>query len=158
VQVINFEITRRTQTINFPAPTINRVDRSAPLNATATSGLDVAFTSSDPTIAAVTGGTLTLLAEGTVTITASQAGDTNNYPAPAVSHTITVLPAASSNANLASLFVNHGALDPAFNAAVTSYTVSVGNGVSSITAMTAGRRKMRQSQRMTETTKIQHLI
>ncbi|MCL2190228.1 MAG: hypothetical protein FWC16_14475, partial [Defluviitaleaceae bacterium] len=45
---------------------------------------------------------------------------------------LTVLPAASNNANLASLSVNPGALNPAFNAAVTSYTVSVANNVSSI--------------------------
>jgi hypothetical protein len=58
------------------------------LTATASSGLPVAYTISDPTIATVSGNILTLLSPGTAVITASQAGNVNYLAAPAVSDTL----------------------------------------------------------------------
>jgi endonuclease/exonuclease/phosphatase family metal-dependent hydrolase len=72
-----FQLVKTDQTITFaalPAKTVG----DAPFNLTATSssGLAVSYTSSDPTIASISGNTVTILKVGTVDITASQAGDT----------------------------------------------------------------------------------
>ncbi|MDL2233687.1 MBG domain-containing protein [Ruminococcaceae bacterium OttesenSCG-928-L11] len=102
--MIGFEITKAAQTISFPAPSINRVGKSEALTATASSGQTIAYASSDTAIATVTGGMLELLAEGVVTITASQPGDGNYYAAADVAHTITVTRENSSD--------NHEPINP----------------------------------------------
>jgi hypothetical protein len=51
------------------------------LSAKASSGLPVTFSSSDPAVATVVGSTVTLNGFGTTTITATQAGDSNFFPA-----------------------------------------------------------------------------
>ena len=58
--------------------------------ASATSGLTVTFTSSNPFIAAVSGNTITAKNPGTIIITASQTGSNDYYPAPEVSHVLTI--------------------------------------------------------------------
>jgi len=58
------------------------------LTATASSGLPVTYTVSDPTIATVSGNVLSLLKPGTTIVTATQAGDANYTPAQAVSNTV----------------------------------------------------------------------
>jgi hypothetical protein len=63
----------------------------------------------------------------TVLVTAQDSAFTKTY-------TVTVTRAASANANLAGLTLSGGALNPAFAAATTSYTASVANAVSSLTA------------------------
>jgi autotransporter-associated beta strand protein len=60
------------------------------LTATATSGLPVVFTSSNPAVARVVGNTLTILSRGTATITASQPGDVYYAAAPDVSRALVV--------------------------------------------------------------------
>ena len=60
------------------------------LNATASSGLDVTYTSSNTSAVTVSGNTLTAVGEGSATITASQAGNGNYNPAANVTHTITI--------------------------------------------------------------------
>jgi len=67
---------KSNQTITFN-PLANKTfgDASFNLIATANSGLSVSYTSSDPTIASISGSTITLLKAGAVSITASQAGD-----------------------------------------------------------------------------------
>ena len=72
----------RSQTIDFPALTDRNASSSAQtvtLTATASSGLAVTYTSSDTSIATVSGSTLTIAANalGTVTITAPQSGGTD---------------------------------------------------------------------------------
>jgi len=67
------------------------------LNATASSGLVVAYTSSNPSVASVSGKTLTIVGVGSATITASQAGNTNYNAATNVAKTITVAAPAKSN-------------------------------------------------------------
>jgi uncharacterized delta-60 repeat protein len=59
------------------------------LSASASSGLPVSFTSSDPSVATVTGSTVTIVAVGSAVITASQAGNNNYLPA-AVQRTLSV--------------------------------------------------------------------
>jgi len=64
------------------------------LTATASSGLPITYTSSDPTIASVSGSTLTYVGAsgGTVTITASQAGNADFEPAVDVSRSFIIRP------------------------------------------------------------------
>ena len=83
------------QTITFnPIP--NQVQGTAVgLTASASSGLPVSFTSLTPAICAVSGNTATLLAPGTCTIQASQAGNAAYSAATPVSQSFTVLPAAN---------------------------------------------------------------
>ena len=59
-------------------------------------------------------------------------GENTFYPSRG-SASITVVAPKSTNANLASLTVNTGALSPAFSAGQTSYSVTVPNNVGSIT-------------------------
>ncbi|HTR29384.1 MAG TPA: MBG domain-containing protein [Puia sp.] len=58
------------------------------LNATASSGLPVTYTVSNPTVATVSGNVLTLLHPGTAVVTAHQAGDANHTAAPPVGDTL----------------------------------------------------------------------
>lgn len=58
------------------------------LTATASSGLPVSYSVSDPTVASVSGNTLTLLTPGTAIVTATQAGDANYAAAPAALDTV----------------------------------------------------------------------
>jgi len=81
------------QTISFPA-IANATYGDAPfaLGATASSGLTVTYTSSDTSIATVSGNTVTLTGVGEVTIYANQAGNNAYNAAPQVSTTFTVSP------------------------------------------------------------------
>jgi len=73
------------QTISFSSLTPHNLsEQSFELNATASSGLPVSFTSSDPTIATVSEKTVHLLKSGTIFITASQSGNDAYFEAPSV--------------------------------------------------------------------------
>jgi subtilisin family serine protease len=79
---VSFEVTQAAQSITFDA----LADRTMPegsfvLAASASSGLDVAFSSLTGTVCSVTADTVDLLAVGTCTIRASQPGNTNFQPA-----------------------------------------------------------------------------
>lgn len=70
------KVTKVSQEItltDFPSTTIG--DAPFELSATATSGLEVTFTSSDPTVASISGTTVTLHKIGTTYITVSQSGN-----------------------------------------------------------------------------------
>lgn len=79
------------QTINFNA-LLPMADTDAPLvlTASATSGLPVIYSSSDPTVAIVVGGNLQVKRPGLTTIRASQIGNENFLVAPDVSQTLVV--------------------------------------------------------------------
>lgn len=64
------------------------------LNATASSGLPVTYSVSDATVAHVSGNVLTLVNPGTTVVTATQAGNGNYAPAPAVTDTLVYAPAS----------------------------------------------------------------
>jgi hypothetical protein len=66
--------------------------RQVQLNAIASSGLPVAYSVSDPSIATVSGNVLTLLQPGTTVVTASQSGNTNFPPASPVNDTLVYQP------------------------------------------------------------------
>ena len=69
---------------------VYRSEGQLPLTATASSGLPVSYSSSNPDIATVSGDTLLLLAAGRCTVTATQSGDSIWLPAPSISRTLTV--------------------------------------------------------------------
>ncbi len=76
-----------TQTIAFTRPPSQVLvpgnQLSVPLSAAASSGLPVSFTSGSPSVCTVSGGTASILAAGTCTVTASQAGNASFAPASA---------------------------------------------------------------------------
>jgi len=79
------------QTVHFEALADKKYgDPTFSLSATASSGLPVSYTSSDPDIAAVSSNTVTILKAGAVTITASQAGNESYYAATDVPQTLTI--------------------------------------------------------------------
>jgi outer membrane protein OmpA-like peptidoglycan-associated protein len=80
-----------TQAIAFPQPADVAVTGGpVSLGATASSGLPVAYASATPAVCTVTGASVTLLAAGTCTIAASQAGDATVAAAPQVSRSFQV--------------------------------------------------------------------
>ena len=87
------ELMKTRQTISFAALPNRLVgDANVSLGATADSGLPVAYASSDTTVATFRNGTLRLLKAGTVTITATQAGDATYAAAAPVSQSLTIAP------------------------------------------------------------------
>jgi CSLREA domain-containing protein len=89
-------ISKADQSISFAAlATRTYDDKPFSISATASSGLPVSFSIvSGP--ASISGNTVTIAAAGTITIRASQAGDTNYKPAQSVDQTISVDKAAAS--------------------------------------------------------------
>src|SRR5205085_10324313 len=82
----------RKQTITFaPLPDKTYGDPDFAVTATASSGLPVSFAPSGSCI--VSGATVHLTGPGSCTITASQAGNADYQPAPAVSQTFSIAPA-----------------------------------------------------------------
>jgi hypothetical protein len=92
-------VNKANQTITF---TLNssyaKSAGTVALNGTATSGLAVTYGSSNTSVATVSGSTLTLVAPGSVTVTADQAGNTNYNAAPSVPrNTVITGPIAASD-------------------------------------------------------------
>jgi len=84
-------IAKAAQTISFAAldPVAEDIG-SFELTATATSGLTVSYTSSNPSVATISGSTVTIVSSGDTIITASQPGDGNYLAAADVSQTLNV--------------------------------------------------------------------
>ncbi len=92
-------IAKATQTIAFAGTELAGKtfgDGPVTLVATATSGLPVTFSSSDPSVASIVGSVVTILTGGTTTISALQAGDPNFNAATPVTRTLTVNKAAQT--------------------------------------------------------------
>jgi hypothetical protein len=82
-----------TQSISFDSlPAALLGDTAIHLLATATSGLSVAYSSSDTTVATVVNGVVTIKRTGMATITATQPGDAAYFAAAPVARTFTVSP------------------------------------------------------------------
>ena len=90
-------IAKGDQAITFD-PIAPKVFGAAPFGvvATASSGLPVTFTSGTPATCSVSGSTVTLLAAGACTITASQSGDTTWSAATPVTQSVTTTKAAAT--------------------------------------------------------------
>jgi gliding motility-associated-like protein len=98
----NLIIEKASQTITFnDIPDGLRITQMHELVTSASSGLAVTLVSSNSNIASISGSTLTINKDGTVTITGSQAGNSNWSPAADVSNTIVTLPTFD---NINSLF------------------------------------------------------
>ncbi len=94
-------VTRITQTVTFTSwPEELLVTKTGELQATASSGLQVLFESTNESLATVSGSTLTGVDRGTVVVRAYQAGDINYIPAEA---TVTI-EIISSHSNIMNLF------------------------------------------------------
>ncbi|MFW5663915.1 MAG: MBG domain-containing protein, partial [bacterium] len=86
-------IDKNAQTITFdPLPEKTYGDAAFELTATASSGLEVSYTSSNTEVATISGKTVTIVGAGTTDITASQEGDAVYDPATEVIQTLTVSP------------------------------------------------------------------
>ncbi|NOS91003.1 MAG: hypothetical protein HOP30_03715, partial [Cyclobacteriaceae bacterium] len=82
-----------SQTITFSSiPSKNFGDASFILGGIASSGLPISYTSSDPGVATIVGGTVSIVGVGTATITATQSGNINYSAAADVTRTLTVNP------------------------------------------------------------------
>ncbi len=78
------------QTITFNQPPVQTVGSTYVLTATASSWLSVEYTTSTPSICTLSGSTLSFVAAGTCTVTASQSGSSVYAAAVGVSRSITV--------------------------------------------------------------------
>jgi hypothetical protein len=94
---VSYTVSQASQTITFGALS-NQVYGSAPftVSATASSGLPVSFASMTTSVCTVSTSTVTLLAGGTCTIQATQAGNTNYAAATPVMQSFTVTPASQA--------------------------------------------------------------
>jgi uncharacterized repeat protein (TIGR03803 family) len=110
-------VLRNAQNITFNA-LASKTTSDSPfmVSATASSGLSVTYTSSDPTVASISGNTVTILNAGTTIITANQAGNQNYLAAPAVQQPLTI-----NSANLAPVY----AISPADGAVNQNVTLTV---------------------------------
>ena len=84
-------VNKKAQTITF-GTLAEKTYGDAPftLSATASSGMDVSYTSDNELVATVSGNTVTIAGAGTANILANQAGNTNYSAAPQVSQSLTV--------------------------------------------------------------------
>jgi uncharacterized repeat protein (TIGR03803 family) len=90
-QLLEIAVAPINQIIQFE-PIANKIFGTGPftLSASASSGLNVSFSSSDPTIASISGNTVTIIKAGIVTITASQSGNSSYNAAANVSQVLTI--------------------------------------------------------------------
>lgn len=95
---ITIQVTQAPQTITFGPLTAVTLPASAfSLTATASSGLTVGFAATTPVVCSVSGTTVTPLAAGTCSITASQAGNANYLAAASVTRSFTINPVVVSS-------------------------------------------------------------
>jgi len=111
------------QTISFtilPAKTYG--DSAFALTASSTSGLSVSYSSSNPSVATVSGSTVTIVAAGTSMITATQSGNGNYNAASSVSQNLSVSQASLSS----SLITVTAPASLVYSGAAKNYTASAG--------------------------------
>jgi sugar lactone lactonase YvrE len=127
-------INQTSQTITFAAlPNVTYGAAPIALTATASSGLSVTYTVTGP--AAVSGSTLSITGVGTVTVTASQAGNADYTAATAVTQSFTVNPATPTLTFTAIPNHTYGAVPFAVSATSNStgaITYSVASGPATI--------------------------
>ena len=117
-------LTSQTITFSLSSPVTYGVSPIT-LNATASSGLPVTYTSSNTSIATVSGNILTIVGAGLVTITADQAGDATYAAAPSATQTLIVDPIALT---VSGAQVSDKYYDGTTSAVITGTLVGVING------------------------------
>jgi hypothetical protein len=91
-------VNKANQSITFETIEAKYVgDKSFDLSATASSGLDIVYISSDEKVATVSGKTVTIVGTGITTITASQSGNNNYNAATNVQQALTVFSTSDIN-------------------------------------------------------------
>ncbi|TAF09683.1 MAG: hypothetical protein EAZ75_07095, partial [Flavobacteriia bacterium] len=118
--IINTQLANQTITFE-PLTESNYGDAPFGLNATASSGLAINYTSSDETIASINGNIVTLLQPGTVTITALQGGNTSFNPAPASIQTLVI---GKKQLSVSEVVVAEKTYDGTNNAQINSYQLN----------------------------------
>jgi len=122
-------ITKADQAITFAElPSKNLGDAPFSLTGTANSGLAVSYTSSDPSVASVSGSTLTVLSVGTTTINAAQSGNGNYNAATPVARTLAVTDAPVLIAGWDFQTTSNGGTAAASNNAPLLYQANFGSG------------------------------
>lgn len=111
------------QTISFAAPANQAPGTTETLSATASSGLSVSFASTTSAICTVSGSTASLLAAGTCTIVASQAGNNVYGAATPVTRSFTVTSAASVTATVAPATLANGNYN-AFSVSLSGFSAA----------------------------------
>lgn len=86
----SFTVAKRSQTITFTQAGVPMLPSPVTLTGTASSSLGVTYTGSTPSVCTVSGTAVTLVSEGTCTVTADQAGDATYLPAGAVARSFAV--------------------------------------------------------------------
>ena len=86
----NVTVSKASQTISFGSAPSVVVDGTGTMNATATSGYTITFTSQTPDVCTVSGYTVTGVSVGTCTIAADQAGDATYSAAPEVTQSFSI--------------------------------------------------------------------
>ncbi len=131
------------QTITWPNPGTQVEGTPLTLNATASSGFAVVYTSTTTSVCTVSDATATFVAAGTCTIIATQPGDNQTY-APAVPVTQSFLveatgaiPAMSVNLSLSSMTITAGTVGTA-NITLTSVNNFTGSVVFSCSGLPSG--------------------
>ena len=130
--MVSLTVGQGSQTIAFGAlPNASLSASPLTLSATASSGLNVSFSSATTTVCTVTGTTLALLQTGTCTINADQAGNSSYTAAPRVTQSFQVTPANLTITPNAATGLKVGASYSQANPAsggVGPYTYSLGAG------------------------------
>jgi len=107
IKTLVITVGQGTQAITFGALASKTFgDGSFTLNGTSSSGLTLAYSSSNPAVATISGNTVTIIGAGSTSITATQAGTTNYSAAADVIQTLTV--------NKASQIISFGSLPSKF--------------------------------------------
>src|SRR5512143_1191152 len=104
-------VNKANQTISNFAASLTKTfgDADYAPGATASSGLAVSYVSSNPAVATILGSNISIVAAGTTTITASQAGNANYNAAPNITQALTVNKAATTTAIISAPSVALGA-------------------------------------------------
>ncbi|NBS14874.1 MAG: hypothetical protein EBT57_08745, partial [Verrucomicrobia bacterium] len=150
---------KQNQTINFGSLTAKTYgDSSFDLTAVASSGLAVSYTSSDPTVASISGNTVMVIKPGTTIITASQAGDGVYNAAPSVGQILTVNKASQTITGLAPadtktvgassyiLVVSQGASSSPLTFSSANTSVATVSSAGLVTIVGAGSTTLRVNQ------------
>ncbi|MDD4843494.1 MAG: fibronectin type III domain-containing protein [Anaerotignum sp.] len=121
---------KASQTITFTNPGAQNFGTNPTLAATATSGLDVSFSSTTTGVCTITsGGALTFVSAGTATINADQAGNSAFHAAPTATQSFTVNAVAPGAPTAVTATAGN-------TSASVSFTAPASNGGTSITGYT----------------------
>jgi streptogramin lyase len=131
------------QSITFTAPTgVTYGDADLSLGATANSGLAVSYVSSTPGVCTLVAGQLHVVAPGSCTITASQAGDATYNEAPNVTRSFTIEKAAQATLSIsgpASVTYGHADYDITTTGGSSSGALSFDAGISTACSIVSNK-------------------